>query len=190
MKIAPIDIAHKTFGRKMMGLDPDEVKEFLRNVADEFEAVVRERNSLREALREKELSIMEYRERDEVLKNTITTATKMSEKVREDAEREAKIVIGDAEQRAEVIVRDARDSLKKTYSEISELKRLKAQFESQLKAMLEAHINLIDQSGLVTRPITTPNFKNSKPATETTERKDLRAQTPPPMAQRQVPPTV
>ena len=31
MKIAPIDIAHKTFNRKVMGLDPDEVTDFLRD---------------------------------------------------------------------------------------------------------------------------------------------------------------
>ena len=30
MRIAPIDITHKTFGRKMMGCDPEEVMDFLR----------------------------------------------------------------------------------------------------------------------------------------------------------------
>lgn len=174
MKIAPIDIAHKTFGRKMMGLDPEEVTDFLRNIADEFETVVRERNTLRETLRDKELSIMEYRERDEVLKNTITTATKMSEKVREDAEREGKIIISDAEQRAEVIVRDARDSLKKTYAEISELKRLKAQFESQIRAVIEAHTTLIEQSGLIARPLVPK--KNTAP-TDTTGAPSLNSST-------------
>ncbi|NJL24643.1 MAG: DivIVA domain-containing protein, partial [Calothrix sp. SM1_5_4] len=37
MRIAPIDIAHKTFHRKMMGFDPDEVMDFLRLVAEELE---------------------------------------------------------------------------------------------------------------------------------------------------------
>ena len=42
MRIAPIDIAHKTFGRKMMGLDPEEVMDFMRQVAGEMEALVKE----------------------------------------------------------------------------------------------------------------------------------------------------
>lgn len=146
MKITPIDIAHKTFGRKMMGLDPEEVKEFLRNVADEVETLVRDKNTLREALREKEMSILEYRERDEVLKNTITAATRMAEKMRTDAEREAKIILTDAEQRSEVIVRDARESLKKTYEEVAELKRLRLQLESQLRGVIESYSSLLDRS--------------------------------------------
>ena len=77
MRIAPIDIAHRTFNRKIMGLDPDEVMDFLRLVAEELEGLIKERNSLKETLREKEFSIGEYRERDELLKSTITTATRM-----------------------------------------------------------------------------------------------------------------
>ena len=153
MKIAPIDIAHKTFGRKMMGLDPDEVSEFLRDVADQLEGVIRDRNSLKEALREKELSIMDYRERDQSLKNTIETATKMSEQIRLDAEREAKLVIQDGQQKAELIVADARDSLKRIYQEIAELKRSRMQFDVSLRSLLHAHLSMLDQAhSLVPEP--------------------------------------
>lgn len=146
MKIAPIDIAHKTFSRKMMGLAAEEVQDFLQSIAQEMENLVREKNQLRETLREKELAIMEYRERDETLKQTITTATKMAEKMREDSEREAKIILNDAEQRAEMIVKDARDSLRKTYEEISELKRIKIQMESAIRGAIEAHRSLLEQA--------------------------------------------
>lgn len=145
MKIAPIDIAHKTFNRKFMGLDPEEVMDFLRSIADEMESIVRERNSLREALREKELAITEYRERDELLKSTITTATKMSEKVQSDAEREARLIINDANQKADMIVRDARDSLKKIYQEITDLKRSRLQFENNMRALVQSHLTMMEQ---------------------------------------------
>jgi cell division initiation protein len=145
MRITPIDIAHKSFHRKMMGLDPDEVMDFLRFVSDEMEAILRERNALKETLREKELAIAEYRERDELLKSTITTATRMSEKMQGDAEREAKLIINDASQKGEMIVRDARDSLKRIYSEITELKRVRMQFENNLKALVQSHIAMLEQ---------------------------------------------
>lgn len=146
MRIAPIDIAHKTFNRKVMGLDTDEVMEFLRDVADQMEEIIRERNSLKEALREKDFSIAEYRERDETLRSTITTATKMSDQIRQDAEREAKLIVQDAHQKADLIVADARDSLKRIYSEISELKRSRLQFDSSLRSLLHAHLSMLDQS--------------------------------------------
>ncbi len=146
MRIAPIDIAHKTFGRKMMGLDGDEVIEFLRDVADQMEEIIRERNSLKESVREKDLAIIEYRERDQTLKSTIETATKMSEGIRQEAEREARLVMQDAHQKAELIVADARDSLKRIYQEISELKRSRMQFDASLRSLLHAHLAMLDQS--------------------------------------------
>lgn len=145
MRIAPIDIAHKTFHRKMMGFDPDEVMDFLRLVAEEMETLIKERNSLREQAREKEMAISEYRERDELLKSTITTATRMSEKMQVDAERESKLILHDANQKAEMIIRESRDSLKRIFGEISELKKVRMQFENNLKALIHSHLAMLDQ---------------------------------------------
>lgn len=145
MKITPIDIAHKSFNKKMMGLDADEVMDFLQQVAGQMETLIQEKNALKEALREKELSLMEYKERDQVLKDTIATATQMADRLRQDAEREAKLIIADASQKAEIITRDSRDSLKKMYQEVSELKRARMQFEANLKALAQAHLSLLEQ---------------------------------------------
>jgi cell division initiation protein len=146
MKIAPIDIANKNFHRRMMGFDADEVMEFLRLIAQEMEALIKERNSLKENLRERELTIGEYRDRDELLKSTITTATRMSEKIQADAEREAKLILHDATQKGETIVRDSRDSLKRIYQEINDLKRVRLQFENNLKALVQSHLTMLDQA--------------------------------------------
>ena len=145
MKIAPIDIAHKNFTRRMMGIDQGEVTDFLRQIAEEMEAIIRDRNVLRESVREKELAILEYRERDELLKNTITTATKMSDRIQQDADREARLIINDAKQQAEMIVRDARDSLKKMFQEIAELKKVRMQYENNLRALTQAHLTMMEQ---------------------------------------------
>ena len=146
MRIAPIDIAHKTFSRKVMGLDAEEVSEFLRDVADQMEEIIRERNSLKEVLRQKEIQIMEYKERDETLKATIATATKMSDQIRADAEREGKLIVSDAQQKAEIILKDSRDSLKRIYQEIADLKRTRMQFEVNLRSVCQAHLAMLDQS--------------------------------------------
>lgn len=157
MKITPIDIAHKTFGKKMMGLDADQVMEFLQQVAGQMEALIHERNSLKETLREKELSLLEYKERDKVLKDTISTATQMSERLRQDSEREAKLIIADAQQKAEIMSRDARDTLKKLYQEITDMKRARLQFEANLKALAQAHVTLIEQGEKYMPQVQLPN---------------------------------
>ncbi|MGZ3768828.1 MAG: DivIVA domain-containing protein [Bdellovibrio sp.] len=145
MRITPIDIAHKSFGKKMMGLDAEEVTDFLQQMASQMEALIQERNSLKETLREKELSLMEYKERDQVLKETIATASQMADRLRQDADREAKLIITDAQQKAEIITRDSRESLKKMYQEVTDLKRVRMQFEANLKALAQAHLALLEQ---------------------------------------------
>ncbi|QDK36532.1 DivIVA domain-containing protein [Bdellovibrio sp. NC01] len=157
MKITPIDIAHKSFGKKMMGLDADEVMDFLQQIAAQMESLIQERNALKEAVREKDLSLMEYKERDQVLKETIQTATQMSDRLRQDADREAKLIIADANQKAEIITRDSRDSLKKMYQEVAELKRTRMQFEANLKALAQAHLALLEQGEKYMPQMNMPN---------------------------------
>lgn len=158
MKHYPSEIAHKTFEKKMMGYNPDEVSDFLTIIAAQMDALLQERNALREAIKEKELTLLEYKERDQVLKATITSASQMAEKMRGDAEREAKLIINDANQKAEIITRDAKDSIKKIYSEISELKKTRMQFEANLKAMVQAHLSLLEQGQQFMPKMTLPEI--------------------------------
>ena len=146
MKITPVDISHKSFSKKMFGLDEHEVYDFLTQVANQIQDLIQDRNALREILRTKDIQIAEFKERDQTLKSTINTASQMADKMRADAEREAKLIIADAQQKAEIVMRDSRDSLKNMYHEMAELKKLKAQFEASMKAMAQAHLNLIEKS--------------------------------------------
>ncbi len=145
MKHYPTEIAHKTFEKKMMGYDPDDVSDFLTVIAAQMEALLQERAAFQKALKDKELQLLEYKDRDQVLKATITNASQMSDRMRADAEREAKLIINDAQQKSEIITRDAKDSLKKVYQEVADLKKARMQFEANLKAMAQAHLSLLDQ---------------------------------------------
>lgn len=157
MKITPIDIAHKNFSRKMLGLDESEVNQFLQQVSSAMENLIHERNSLKELVRERELQINDFKERDHMFKSTLSTAGQMAERHRADAEREAKLIVADAHQRADVITRDSRDSLKKIYQEVTDLKRVRMQFEANLKALAQAHLALVEQGEKYMPSIGLPN---------------------------------
>ena len=136
MRIAPIDITHKTFSKKMLGIDPQEVYDFLRDVADQMEELVRERQRLKDELAKKDSSLVEYIERDQALRATIQAASKMSDQFRMDAEKESQLIINDARQRAEMLMKDARDSLKKMYYDIADLKKARLQYETTLRSLM------------------------------------------------------
>lgn len=145
-----------------MGYDPDEVADFLSVVAAQIDALILERNSLREALKDKERSLLELKQRDQALNQTISSASQMSEKMRSDAEREAKLIINDANQKAELICRDAKDSLQKVFTEIGDLKRTRLQFEANLRAMVQAHLSLLDQGAQFLPKMSLPPEMNMK----------------------------
>ena len=146
MKYYPAEIQTKTFDRKMMGYDPDQVENFLNIVAAQIEALMNERNTLKELIKDKELDLLNYKDRDQLLQQTMTQATAVTEKMKSDTERECKLIVNDAHQKSEVITRDAKDSLRKIYSEIADLKKSRMQFEANLKAMAQAHLSLLEQA--------------------------------------------
>lgn len=146
MKHYPAEIANKTFDRKMMGFDIDQVKDYLTVVAAQLEALIIEKKTLSEELRDKNLQLLEHKDREQVLKNAITQTTEITEKMRTETDRECQLIINDAHQKAEVITQDAKDSLRKIYQEVADLKKSKMQFEANLKAMAQAHLSLLEQT--------------------------------------------
>jgi cell division initiation protein len=149
MHLSPLEISQKLFIKRMMGFDIQEVTDFLYILSSQMEELMQERNKLREALKEKEYQLFEYKERDKILKDTIATAGQMAEKIRVDAERESKLIINEAKTKAEFITRDARDSIGRTYEEMTNLKKLRAQFETQIKAVVQSHLEMIQQNSRI-----------------------------------------
>ena len=164
MHLSPLEISQKLFIKRMMGYDIQEVTDFLYILSSQVEELVQERNKLREALKEKEYQLFEYKERDKILKDTIATAGQMAEKIRVDAERESKLIINEAKTKAEFITRDARDSIGRSYEEMTNLKKIKAQFEAQIKAVVQSHLEMIQQHKIVQNPpmqqVPSPDFEN------------------------------
>lgn len=149
MRVAPIDIAHKTFGRKLYGLDTEEVYDFLRDVADEVEGMARKQEQLIEKQKSNETALEEFKQREDVLKQTLQTASLMSERMKAEAQRESDLIIREARQRADIIIKEARESLRKMYQDINDLKKSRMQFEAGLKSLIKAHLAMIDQGHAV-----------------------------------------
>jgi cell division initiation protein len=144
MNITPLDITQKQFRRAMRGFDRTEVEAFLSLVASEFEGLVREVASLREETQRKSEEIAEFRSRERALQETLVTAQKASQEIRDQARKEAEITLSDAELQAEKIVQAAHSRFLRIVDDINELKRQRVQFEAGVKTMVESHLKLLD----------------------------------------------
>ncbi|HEU4385363.1 MAG TPA: DivIVA domain-containing protein [Anaeromyxobacteraceae bacterium] len=144
MKITPLDIQQKGFRRVLRGYDRQEVEAFLSLVAAEFEELVKEAMALRDEVTRKAEDVAEYRSREKSLQETLITAQKASEEIREASRKEAEIAISEAELQGEKIVQAAHIRFLRIVDDINELKRQRAQFEANVRALVEAHLKMLD----------------------------------------------
>lgn len=143
MSITPLDIQQRSFRTHWRGLDRTEVDAFLNLVANEFETLTREVNELREDQRHQGQMLSEYRAREQAIQDTMITAQRVTEEITDSAKKEADIIIGRAELEAEKLLEAAQERLTQILGDISESKRQRAQFLSQLKGVVETHQRLI-----------------------------------------------
>ena len=151
MKITPLDIRQKRFETSLRGFTRREVEAFLELVAGEFEEVVKENIQLKEEQKRSQARIEQYQEREHTLQETMVTAQRISDDLKEAAKKEAEIVLADAEQQAERIVQNAHLKLVQVVDDINELKRQRVQFESQVGSVIAAHQKLLETFSQSTR---------------------------------------
>lgn len=168
MRITPLDIQQKQFKKVMRGFEPEDVQTFLELVRTEFEELVKENNALKDELRRRLSEIDEYKDRERTLKSTMLTAQKIAEDIKENAKKDAELIVAEAQVQADRIVNNAHSRMVKIIDEISELKRQRATYEANLRNLLETHGKLLDitvaESEEVTREADKVQFLPRKPA--------------------------
>jgi cell division initiation protein len=141
------DIRQQQFAvRLFRGFDPQEVDAFLEEMADDVEELTRENALLKEqlvALEEKSRGV-EGRER--TLQETLVTTQKIAEEFKENARREAELVLREAHLRAEKFMQDAREEHAKLTGEVNGLRRLRRQLAEEIMSTLATYKRLAEQA--------------------------------------------
>jgi cell division initiation protein len=143
MRLSPLDIQSQQFRNKMRGLDPREVENFLELAATEFEELIRENGKLKETLARLTNQYEELKQREQTLKETMMTAQKITEDMKTSARKEAEIILKEAELKADKMVDDAHRKLAVINDQIVEVRRLRAQFETAVKAAAKSHLQML-----------------------------------------------
>jgi cell division initiation protein len=144
MRLTPLDIQQKSFRPKLRGVDSEEVEQFLKLVAAEFEELVKENLKLQDELKRRGARLDEYRDREKTLQETMITAQRITEDMKEQARKEAELRMAEAELQADKIVQGAQDRLSGLVKEIQELKRQRLQFLESVRSVIESHRKLLE----------------------------------------------
>ena len=144
MKVTPLDVRQKQFAGKLRGIDPKEVEAYLELLAQELEDLIRENIAQKDDLKRKNARIEEYRDREKTLQETMITAQRITDDLKDAAKRSAEVIVSQAELQAEKIVQGAHTRMIQIIDEIGELKRQRTQLTSNLRSMIDAELKLLD----------------------------------------------
>jgi cell division initiation protein len=107
MKVTPLDLRQTHFRRSLRGYAPEEVRALLAEAADDYEAALHDLDRLRQEAQKVEIQLAEHREREANLRNTLLTAQRVADQLRDNAAKEADVLLRDATTRAAGTVQDA-----------------------------------------------------------------------------------
>jgi len=161
MEISPLEITQREFARKFRGLDPEEVQTFLEQIAEEMTRLVQETTEQAAQIQRLEAQVRSHQEREDLLRNTLVTAQKMTEEIKANAKREAELIVREGELNAERLLEHAHRKLAQVQAEIAELVRQRDLFASKLRGLLKTHFELLETQ--TTRP-GTPGVPAAQPA--------------------------
>lgn len=144
MNVTPLDLRQQKFKTAMRGYDRAEVDALLAEVADDYEGALRETDRLRQEVVRLESALAEHRNEEKSLKNTLVTAQRLADSLRESAHQDAQRVLKDAEARADGLVVRAQQRLDELGREIEGLKMRRRETETSVEAIINALKNTLD----------------------------------------------
>ncbi|MBU1248885.1 MAG: DivIVA domain-containing protein [Proteobacteria bacterium] len=144
MSLSKIDLLNKKFSRKLFGYDRSEVDQILQEMAEVLGADADEKRELKQRAKQLERQMVEYRERDEALRDTLMSTQKMVDELKMAAGREADQILDEAHSKAEATLRQAHIRLAQVHEEIETLKRHRNQFRVQIRSLVRTHLELIE----------------------------------------------
>jgi cell division initiation protein len=144
VRITPLDIRRQRFRRVMRGYDPAEVEAFLEMLAGAWEEVSSSNESTA-----KELSVLRARAADfdrmeSAVREALVVQQRSASKAREDAEKEAGLIVMDGEVKAANLVSEARERVNVLMETVRELQDKRMAIIAQMRAFLSAQDKILE----------------------------------------------
>lgn len=146
MNLTPLDIQKQTFSRSFKGYNLDEVRAYLHVIAEELEQLLRDVDRL-----SRENSMLredndDQRQREQILKDTLLSAQKVSEDLRSTARKDAELIVKDAELLSERLISQAMSRVADLERSIQDLKVERRAARNKVQGTLDTvqHLLMLD----------------------------------------------
>jgi cell division initiation protein len=135
MTLAPVEIRHVKPGKSLIGgYKKRAIDDLLDEIAASYEDVWRERADLADKVEQLEDDLVRFRELEGLLRTTLVSAEKAAVTLKDQARREADLIVEEARSEARAITRNARGDHDRLLVEVR-----------RMRALLQAALALVDE---------------------------------------------
>ncbi|MEM9592887.1 MAG: DivIVA domain-containing protein [Acidobacteriota bacterium] len=144
MSITPLDIRKMSFTRKMRGIDPGEVEEFLDLVAEELTGRLGDLSRLDLENRTLKVRLEDSERRQKELQESLLHAQKLSKEITDNAKREAELLLREAQVTSDDMIHQAIERANKVEARITELRATRRDLHLKLRNSLDLFSRILE----------------------------------------------
>lgn len=142
--ISPLSIKKQDFNKSIRGFDKEEVEAFLEKLADDFEVLQQENESIKRQLDDANLRLSEFARIEKSLQDTLLKAQDSSTKAIESTKKQTGLMIKEAEIKASQIIEKAKNYAEDIRNSVINLREEKNIIIAKLKAVVNSQARLLD----------------------------------------------
>lgn len=144
MRLSPLEIEHMEFPRGAGGYQRKHVRDFLERVAEEVADLLRDVQGLQSELDAAKQQVSDLQAKEAELQRAVIAAERIANEIKENAKREAKLILDEAERLRERRVSDLDNEVSQTRAELDRLLRERGLFREQFRGLLQAYMRSLE----------------------------------------------
>ncbi|MEO7998973.1 MAG: DivIVA domain-containing protein [Gemmatimonadaceae bacterium] len=150
--LTALDARRYDFGNALRGYDRARVDQFRDQVAEELERLSRANQELEVKARNFHEQLRAFRERDKALNDALISAQQLRGEIREQAQREAQLIIREAQGDSERSLEMLRGEIRRAEDDLQNLWRNRRSYVQQLRQLMERQLHDLDSADMVPPP--------------------------------------
>jgi cell division initiation protein len=135
MTITPVELHHIRLKRGLLGYRRGPVDELIAEIADSFEEVWRQRADYADRIEQLQGELSRHRDLESLLRTTLVSAEKSAHELKDQAKREAELVVSEAHAAAREVTRAAAAERERL---LADARKVRALLEAALDAVADA----------------------------------------------------
>jgi len=124
MRYTPVELRHIRVGRSLFGYKRHDIDKLLEDIADSFEEVWSERGELADKVEDLGKVLADVKERESLLAATLVSAERAAADARDQAKREAELIVAEAHIEARSVTRGAQGERDRLFGEVRRVETL------------------------------------------------------------------